>query len=490
MPTNVLLLIILAFFLWLLIFRRKIRFYKRSSEIRAKEQETVISFLHKIGDRITTSIDLQGSLEIITNFIVEYTHAEAGAIFLLNEEDQTLRAKVVLGLFPPLHKTTGYIFTKRKYLTERIMRDRIHIGEGIIGDVAKTGKSQLIRDAQEDPRIPEASSDFMPLESIMVSPLKIQDKVLGVLAVVNKRDGHIFSDQDMSLLESLSQQAAVTVDIVKLYEQLANQQRIEQELSLARDFQGLLLPKSCPRIKGLDIAAFSESALEVGGDYFDFIWIDEDHLGLVIGDVSGKGIPGALVMAMVRSILRAESRNNISPAAVLRVVNEYIRQDTKSNVFITMTYAIIDIPKRTVRFARAGHEPLITFFVDNPEPELYTPEGIALGLVEEDIFKVTGEKEINLATGDLIVLYTDGVVEAMNDSSEEYGQERFLDMIKKTRNGKAQEVIEAVMKDIRQFTQSIPQHDDITLIAFKVLSPSEEPLSDEKKVKSFPVHHS
>jgi len=480
MSKNVLTLIILALLVYILFLRNRVRFFRHSSGTRTKEREAVLSFLHKIGERLTTGIDLQGSLEIITNFIVEYTHAESGAIFLLNEEDQLLRAKVVLGLFPPLHKTTGYVFTKRKYLTERIMKDHIRLGEGIIGHVAQTGQSQLITDAQSDPRVPETTSDFIPIESLMVSPLKIKDKVLGVLAVVNKRDGHIFTNRDMSLLVSLSDQAAVTVDIVKLYDQLANQQRLEQELRLARDFQSLLLPKKCPSIPGLDMAAFNEPALEVGGDYFDFIWVDEDHLGVAIGDVSGKGIPGALVMAMVRSILRAESRNNLSPSAVLKVVNEYVRQDTKSNVFITMTYAVIDVKNQVICFSRAGHEPLVSFRADQNDPSLYTPEGIALGLVDADIFKVTSEKEINLANGDLIVLYTDGVVEAMNDSSQEYGQQRFLEVIKGSRNGKAEGVIDAVIKDMKQFTRGIPQHDDITMIAFKVCSPSQKSRSGVK----------
>ena len=214
----------------------------------------------------------------------------------------------------------------------------------------------------------------------------------------------------------------------------------------------------------------------MGGDYYDFLWVVENHLGLVIADVSGKGIPGALVMSMVRSILRAECRNNLSPSAVLKVVNEYVRRDTKVNVFITMTYAVLDIRTRTLCFARAGHEPLIKFLKNKDDPKIYAPEGIALGLVEEDIFNITREKEINLANGDLVVLYTDGVVEAMNGESQEYGQSRLLDVIGKTRNGKAEGVVKAIISDIKNFTRGIPQNDDITIIAFKVSAESVNPL--------------
>jgi sigma-B regulation protein RsbU (phosphoserine phosphatase) len=476
MSSNTLTLIIIVLLLWILILRKRLRYFQQACDTRTKEREAVISFLHKIGERITKTIDLQGSLEIITNFIVEYTHAESGAIFLIHEQEDILKAKVVIGFFPPLYETVDYVFTKRKSLTDRIMRDKIKVGEGLIGYVAEKGESLLIADAMNDPRISKSALDFVPIETLMLSPLKIKDKVLGVLALVNKRDGHNFTPEDLSLLQSLSDQAAVTVDIVKLYDQLAVQQRIEQELRLARDFQSLLLPKKCPTIPGLDMAAFNEPALEVGGDYYDFLWVDENHLGVVIADVSGKGIPGALVMSMVRSILRAESRNNLSPSAVLKVVNEYVRQDTKVNVFITMTYAILDIRTKSLCFARAGHEPLITFLRNQEDPRIYAPEGIALGLVEEDIFKITREKEINLANGDLVVLYTDGVVEAMNQTSQEYGQTRLLDVIGKSRNGKAEGVIEAIMTDIKNFTRDIPQNDDITIIAFKVSAESVDSL--------------
>lgn len=466
MSKNILTLIIIILLAAVIILKRRVQFLKTYSETRTKEREAVISFLHKIGERITHSIDLQGSLEIITNFIVEYTHAESGAIFLLNEEENALRAKVVIGLFPPLHQTTEHAFTKRKFLTERIMRDRVNLGEGIIGYVAQSGVTQLITDPQNDPRVPHSSD--VSIASLMVAPLKIKDKVLGVMALVNKRDGLSFDERDKSLLESLSDQAAVTVDIVKLYDRLAKQQRIEQELRVAHEFQKLLLPKECPNVAGLDMAAMSEPALEVGGDYYDFLWVDQDHLGIVIADVSGKGIPGALVMSMLRSTLRAESRNNLSPAAVLKVVNEYIRTDTQVNVFITMMYAIIDIHSQRIRFARAGHEPLVRFSAANEKPDCLTPNGIALGLVGEDIFNITVDSEINLAEGDVVVLYTDGVVEAMNNASEEYGQPRLLKVAGGSRHGDAKGVLDTVMADIREFTKELPQHDDITMIVLKV----------------------
>jgi len=146
-----------------------------------------------------------------------------------------------------------------------------------------------------------------------------------------------------------------------------------------------------------------------------------------------------------------------------------------------MTYAVIDIPRRKLQFARAGHEPLIIYNTSHPEPHLYTPDGIALGLVGDDLFKITTETKIDLAEGDVIVLYTDGVVEAMDEASSEYGQERFLEVIKTSLNGKAEGIIDAVLKDIKKFTRGIPQHDDITMIALKVCTCPENTLHPQEQ---------
>jgi sigma-B regulation protein RsbU (phosphoserine phosphatase) len=216
----------------------------------------------------------------------------------------------------------------------------------------------------------------------------------------------------------------------------------------------------------------------VGGDYFDFFEVDETHLGLVIADVSGKGIPGALIMAMVRAVLRAEARGNLSPKEVLRRVNERMVADTKENVFTTMTYGILDIETGKLRFVRAGHEPLL--ILGNQENgsrhrhvEQLTPEGIALGLISGELFDHNEEADVQLQAGEVAMLYTDGVIEAMDQGSREYGRERLIGTLKGVENPTAQSLIQSIVDDIHQFTLGIPQHDDLTLLALRRLSPEE-----------------
>jgi sigma-B regulation protein RsbU (phosphoserine phosphatase) len=471
------LLVIAGLIIWVIRLRRREQAFIEALETRVRERKTVFVFLNRLGERLTTSkLAMEPALEIIVETIAEVTDAESGAVFVLDPAEKALSAKAVHGMFPPLSATTGYVLTKQKYLSERVKREKIAVGEGVIGEVAATDSAVLINDAQSDPRVPKTALDYLSIRSIMAAPLRARGRVVGVIAVVNKKGAPEFTQADLDLLLPLADQAASTVELVKLYDELAEKQRIEQELRLAHDFQKMLLPRECPQVPGFQIAAFSAPALEVGGDYYDFFWVDDArrHLGVVIADVSGKGIPGALIMSMARSTIRAEARGNLSPRDVLLKANERAYADTREIVFITMTYGFLDTRERRFRFARAGHEPLVTFKRDSENAKLTSPEGIAMGMVGSDMFQLVQEAVVPLDRGDIAVLYTDGVVEAMDSQSEEYGQKRFFDFLAANRARPPQEIIEKTIEDITDFTRGHPQHDDITLVAIRVLDESEE----------------
>jgi sigma-B regulation protein RsbU (phosphoserine phosphatase) len=449
-------------------YRRTALYLGRQHEEFRKQRDAAVDLLNRIGLSINATLDLDGALETIAEYIVESTGAESGAIFLLDAQGKTLRARTVHGLFPPMHQTTGYVLTKQKYLEEKIKRDQVAVGEGIIGFVAKAGESLLISDALSDPRVPKTSLDFVQVRSMMAAPLRTRQRILGVFAVANKKGRGVFADEDLRLLEQLAVQAALTVDIVRLYEHQAAQRRIAQELELAQEFQQMLLPSALPRVRGLDIAGFSKPAQEVGGDYYDVFWVlPPEYLGVVIVDVAGKGIPGALVMAILRSVLKAEAPGSTSPREVLKRVNRRILEDTKDNVFITVLYGIINVPARRMRIVRAGHEPLIVCGASD-EPQVCMPSGIALGMVGDEMFDVLEEREIDLKEGDTAILYTDGVIEAANAQWEEFGSERFLAGVKGRVSQPAQRQIDGILEDIQRFTGGIPQQDDITLVAVRV----------------------
>jgi sigma-B regulation protein RsbU (phosphoserine phosphatase) len=211
----------------------------------------------------------------------------------------------------------------------------------------------------------------------------------------------------------------------------------------------------------------SQPALEVGGDFYDFFWLDNDRLGVVIADVAGKGIPAALIMSMVRSVVRAESPHSTSPRAVLERVNQTVFADTHEKVFITMIFGILDLSRRVLTFARAGHEPLVTFSRSDGGMRLLAPDGIAVGLVDSRLFSTLRDLDVPLRDGDMAVLYTDGIVEAADAQGREYGQERFLEMLRTHSEAPAEELLQTLVGDVRSFTHGGRQSDDITLVVLK-----------------------
>ena len=448
--------------------RRKILSLESSLEAREKERRATYDFLDRLGTSLTGGGEATATMEIVVEFAQEAAHADAACLFVLGHEPNAapiLRARVVRGLFPPLHGAgNAKLMARRKFVEELVLKTAIPVGEGPIGIVARRGQPMLIPNARAEESLREAVESGIEFRDLMVVPLVARGEVLGVLALANKTTGGAFNEEDMQLSVAIADQAAVTLDLVRLYRMMAERQRLEQELELARTFQALLLPRTTPSYPNVEFASFYRPALEVGGDYFDFIPIDDHRIGIVVGDVSGKGIPGALVMASVRACLRAEARISDSPKRVLQRVNDEAARDTKEGVFITMTYGILNVETGRFRFCRAGHEPILCCQMMGEAVVQYLPEGIALGLIEGEHFGITAEQEIDLSAERNIVLYTDGVVEAMNGGREEYGEARFHQVIRDQAGNPPARMVESVMANIEDFTRGLPQHDDITLV--------------------------
>ncbi len=251
---------------------------------------------------------------------------------------------------------------------------------------------------------------------------------------------------------------------------LVEKERLQQEVLVAQEIQHMLLPRSFPSVEGFDIASFYRAAKEVGGDYFDFVWVDPDTLGLVVADVSGKGVPGSLVMTMIRTTLRLEARGNKSASDVLSNVNRFVSDDIKKGMFVTMFYIILDSRRRKIDFASAGHNPLILYRNKTKKSYYLNPEGFPVGISMQNkrLFDESIHSDfLHLSQGDLLIAYTDGLTEAMNSEREQFGEERFLESIRRYAGLPVNEFVENIRKDVQEFTQGFPQNDDITLVAIQ-----------------------
>lgn len=246
-------------------------------------------------------------------------------------------------------------------------------------------------------------------------------------------------------------------------------QAIEHELTIATEIQTKLLPDRIPQIPGYDLYSFYASAKEVGGDYYDFLVIDPTHLGIVVADVSGKGIPGSMVMTMVRSLIRLASHRETSPAETLKKVNRILAKDIRRGMFVTAIYAVLDVSRKVLTVSSAGHNPMVYFSAKTGEARQVNPPGIALGFDKGRTFDENIKEEaIELAPGDRIALYTDGVVEAMDERQEEFGMERFMEIVGRGEAANAKELTNLMVQALEEHRGKAEQSDDITITALRV----------------------
>ncbi|MFQ5602348.1 MAG: SpoIIE family protein phosphatase [bacterium] len=293
--------------------------------------------------------------------------------------------------------------------------------------------------------------------------------------------GEIDDEIDIDASSEIGEIAQAFSDITQKFrasqKSLVDQERLQKEMQVAHDIQQTLLPMEFPDLEGYEIASYYEAAKDVGGDYYDFVEVDKDTLGIAVADVSGKGVPGALVMSMIRQTLRTEARGVKDAAEVLSRVNSFISGDIRKGMFVTVFYLIIDSKKRCINYASAGHNPMILYRGNTKQTYYLNPKGFPIGiqLPEKDLFRKSIDSEtIQLTKDDILLVYTDGITEAMNSNRELLGEERLLDLLRRHGHLDVNEFVEQLKLGIHSFTEGNPQYDDISLVAIKEKSTREE----------------
>ncbi len=307
------------------------------------------------------------------------------------------------------------------------------------------------------------------LITMIIRPLEILRQ--GVIAIGEGRLEHrieIEGEDEFSQIAKAFNEMASRFKGVQA--SLLEQEKLQREIQVAKEIQHTLLPKNIPKAEGFDISSLYRSAKEVGGDYYDIFSVGKNLIGVIVADVSGKGVPGSLVMTIARTSIRLIAQENKSAKSVLAKANDFIKEDMKKGMFVTAFYLVLDSFTRNINFASAGHDPLILYRAKENKVYYIKPKGFPLGLnlPDEELFrKVMVEEKVKLEKDDMLVVYTDGVTEAMNGKRELFTEKRFVDFIKA--NGKLApvEFIEKLDNEIKEFTQGYPQSDDITVVAIK-----------------------
>jgi sigma-B regulation protein RsbU (phosphoserine phosphatase) len=301
-----------------------------------------------------------------------------------------------------------------------------------------------------------------------VAPLLYGKQNMGVLALGNGPMGAPFTQSDFVVFKSISEQSAFALYNAIIYSEASEKKRLDHDLEIARDIQRILLPAEAPAISGFEISGINVPARQVSGDYFDYIKIDDERLGVAIADVSGKGVPASLIMAICRSVLRSQAAENQSPADVLRKVNRQLYPDIKEDMFISMAYLVLDHARHGVTLARAGHDAPLLYQHQTQTVVPLKPPGLVLGIDSGSVFdRMTNDFNVPLERGDVLVLYTDGVTEALDAEGYEFGIERTIQSVRASAGDGASAIVTRVIEDVRNFSGSQPQNDDITLIAIR-----------------------
>jgi sigma-B regulation protein RsbU (phosphoserine phosphatase) len=413
-----------------------------------------LRMLLDITKKISRSLDLQEVLNQVMDTLDSLLPYDAAGIFVLQCVDKALLPE---GEEPCTFKAEAV----RGYDTDELYDLHLKLGEGFIGQVAVRGEPIISHDVLNDPVYINARDKT---RSEMVAPIISNDEVIGVFDLESD-ELNAYSDDDLDVLMMLASQVAIIIEKVMLHEQLIEKKRLEGQLEVARQVQLELLPPNDPHLPGYDISAYNFPTEEVSGDYYDWVAIYDDQIAIVIADVSGKGVPAALLMAFLRASLRAATHVGYATHISMAKVNYLLWESIERNQFVTAFYGILDAANRTLSYSNAGHNPPL-LINEKGEPRFIERGGLPLGMFRDTRYY---EYFLSLEPGEMLVLYTDGATEALNPAGEEFGRDRLAEVVKAGLSLTAREVVASLEREVLKWTDGVGATDDVTFFVIKAL---------------------
>jgi phosphoserine phosphatase RsbU/P len=420
--------------------------FLREENVRLYRAVEELKILNEVSTAISSTMELRKIETLIVNKCIKHFNVEQAVVMILQENAKDHPFQTMIREVDSSAAQVPYRLDAQ--LTGYMLRNR---------------KPILVNDLQGDNRFHGLSNDCASIKSLLCVPLFFKGKMTGLIACFNKKNDQGFTKDDQRLLSILSGQSAQVIENARLHEQEQMLIRMQEEHRLAADIQARLLPKSAPVLEGYDIAGVTYPAKIVGGDYFDFIPIDASRLAFCVGDISGKGIPAALLMSNLQATIRAETKQTVNPCECLNRSNQLLYRNTEADKFATLFYGILDFEKHRVVYSNAGHNRPFLVRKSGEMKEL-SKAGIAMSMIEQFEYP---EDTINIDRGDMLVIYSDGITEAVNESNEEYGEERFSELACSFRGKSANNIVDEIVKEVSLFSGTQPQFDDITLMIIK-----------------------
>ncbi len=417
-----------------------------NENIRLKEAVEELSILNEISAAISSTMEVEQIVDLIIKKCVKHLKVEQADVLLLdaNEEGQ------------PFHT-----MIRRADTTMNISPYRLN--SQLTGWMLKHQKPLISNDFAADERFQQLADKTFEIRSLLSVPLLSKGKMIGVLTLFNKKQAAGFSNHDQRLVAIISSQSAQVIENARLYKEEQQLVEVHKEMEMACKIQMNLLPQKKPQLQNYEIVGRSIPAQTVGGDYFDFISIDENRLAICLGDVSGKGLPAAMLMANLQATIRGQVLVDPTPKTCLQRSNKLLYLSTEPQKFATLFYSVLDFKNHQLCFANAGHNrPLL--LRKGKKPTRLETAGLALSIVKNTAFE---EDCLSLKPGDLLFIYSDGITEAMNKCGEEYGEDKTADFLYQHQQLEASDLVEKIVSAVERFAGDYSQKDDMTLVIIK-----------------------
>ena len=406
-----------------------------------------LSLVYELSQTFNSSLDLEDLLNTLIDEVITATSAERGFV-VLREDDDSFDFRAARGMEQ-----------------ETIGDPDLEISRGVVQNVMDDGVGLLTSDAQQDDRFKGRQSVMsLGLRSILCSPMTVKEQTVGAIYVDNRLHAGIFTQEDLDMLNAIASSAAIAIENARLYGESVEMGRMERELSMARRVQTGLIPEEIPELKGWQFAARWIPAGEVAGDFYDFVSLDSGRMGMVVADVTDKGMGAALFMVVTRSMLLASLEGSIFPAEAITKANRLMCKYSTSPLPVTLFYARVTPENSELIYVNAGHNPPYVHRAQTGNLDPLDRTGMVLGL--DDSLELQ-QASVKLESGDAIVMYTDGVPDALNEDEEAFGENRLRSTIRDHGNGSAEEMAAGLEKSLVEFIGDATPFDDITLIVAK-----------------------
>jgi len=427
---------------------------------------SLFDFMRTIGSAMTERIEVKTVLTYVIKNLVQFSGADAGVVLLRDAHSNTLKLEIADGYFPPPFEVPPVVMSKLQGVEKMFESTHIKLGETILGKCAADNRAVYVRKVVDEPLMAVNSLDnTLFISSFMCIPLLVNKDVFGVLAICLRKKDYLFTELDFERAKVFAEYASITLDSLHSYAQLLEKQEIEREVSIAATIQKKLLPGKMPKAIQNMVAAYSKPAKGVSGDYYDIIPLTRaGKFALVICDVAGKGVPASLIMVMIRTIVHLIAGSTKDTSLVVKWINRGIAGSIDIERFATLSYMVYDPVSKILEYTNAAHHPAMHYKSRTKQIERIDSTGLPVGLERDAPYQ---QVRIKLEEDDVILVYTDGIIESLNTKGEQYEEERlkevFLSHITKT----PKVILDAINTDVDGFVGSAKQHDDMTFIVFK-----------------------